>query len=141
MNLDEFDIQKAVEDGLEVVITYPADNKSKGIKYGDPSDMKVKVKGLGSESFKKGVAAFNTYMESCKKEGKDPDEDEKRKLTAKMLAECAVSWENVKVKGKDVEFSKKTAFDIFFKHEWLAGQVATAIMDVDTMLEKNCQSS
>ena len=141
MNLDEFDIQKAVEDGLEVVITYPADNKRKGIKAGDPSDMKVRVKGVGSEAFKKGVAAFNAYMESCRKDEKEPEDEEKRKLTAKMLAECTEGWENVKEKGKDVEFSKEAAFETFYKHEWLAGQVAEAIMDVDTMLEKNCQAS
>ena len=141
MNLDEFDLQKAVEDGLEVVITYPADNKSKGIKAGEPSDMKVKVKGVGSESFKKGVSAFNAYMEECSKDGKEPEDEKKREFTAKMLAECAEDWENVKAQGKDVKFSKENAFKLFHKHEWLAGQVANAIMDVDTMLEKNCQTS
>lgn len=141
MELDEFDFQKAVEDGMDIVIVYPADNKAKGTKAGDPSDMKIKVKGVGSEAFKKGIAVFNAYLEKCKKEDTNPDEEEKRKNTAKMLSMCCEGWEGVKVGGKDVKFSQDKAYDLFIKHEWLAGQVAAAVMDVDTMLEKNCQAS
>ena len=75
MELDEFDFQKAVEDGMEVVITYPADNKAKGVKAGEPSDMKIKVKGVGSEAFKKGIALFNAYLEKCKKDDVEADEE------------------------------------------------------------------
>lgn len=145
MILSEFDIIKAVEEGIEYTVLYPYNNPTKGIKMGDESDMKVFVKGAGCKEYDAKFALMLAYQTECKEKEVEPDPVKSKELFIDVLVACTTGWQGVEeVKDGEVvpiKFSAKTAKDYFTKHEWLGIQIWDAIGKTDEMLQKNCQAS
>lgn len=145
MILSEFDIVKAVEEGIEYTVLYPFDNPSKKIEAGTESDMKLFVKGAGCKEYDAKLALMLAYQTECKEKEVEPDPVKAKELFIDVLVACTTGWQGVEeIKNGEavpIKFSAKTAKDYYMKHEWLGAQVWSAISKIDEMLQKNCQAS
>ena len=112
MDLFEFDLDSAAENGAEMFIHNPV--------TGEKTDASITLKGADSHTFR------NAAMEIA--EG-DLGRDEYIDRMADLLAAVTVGWKGIEWDGKPLKFSQKEAKRIYIERAWLRNDIDAFISE------------
>jgi len=113
MNITDLYTAESHENGSEVNIINPFD--------GNPTDIYIKVQGVDSKAFRE--AKRKSYRNALE----NPDSYDSDKTTCEILADITVGWRGVESDGKDLEFSKEKAFELYENAPAIRDQIDTYI--------------
>ena len=129
MDLSKFNVEKMAEQGAWLELEDPSTGD---VLQGDDGEA-IAIKVLGTDSkayrnknreYQRARIAQMARSKSRKIDYTMSDED-----ACDLLAECTVEWRGIVDEGKEVEFSKEAAHDLYMKYIWIREQVDAFIGD------------
>ncbi len=141
MDISKLNIVKASEEGIDVEITNPIDDK--------PIGLKIRVVGAMSNNYRDDMVLLLAEIEDFKEQNKLPDNATKRQkaemqlkiekfddeLTSKFLAKYTIGWEGMEENGKEIKFSQSEAERIYREYTLIRGQVQKGMMDISNFIK------
>jgi hypothetical protein len=121
MDLSTIDLTKSAEDGADLILEHPV--------TGEPLDIIITLAGTDSSSYRMKQKEIQNKRITKMARGKKADFSTSDEEACDLLAGCTLGWVGIVESGKDVEFSKSNAKDLYTKHLWIREQVDVFIGD------------
>lgn len=100
--------------------------------FGEPTDIRIRLAGRDSESFKK---ASRKIAEAKRKRQKGLKPIEEERMWLETFAKCTVEWENLEDNGKKLDCNFENAMKVYSNYEFVLEQVIIFIQERENFLE------
>ena len=119
MDISQFDTSSLAESGVEYVVLNQVDESK--------TDIKILLAGTDSSCYRNAVSSH--ARKNSERNRAQIDLEEAEKNTCEILASCTLGWSGLTENGKELQYSKQSAIDLYKKHKWLRQQVDRFIGD------------
>ncbi len=128
-DLNIFDTTTPAENGADLHLKHPLTGEA---VYADDKNKKpvaIKLKGTDSDEYKKIIQRIVRNNKAKNKDSGEPDFDELKQAAAETYAKMTISWENISVNGKPLDFSYDNAVKLYLGYAEITKQVGDFMAD------------
>jgi hypothetical protein len=128
MDFAKLDTSKLSENGAEMVVMHPT--------TGEPTDTVIVLRGQDSKEYRQKVKELR--QRAMKQQGGNPIDTAEEHAMQTRIA-CTVTWKNVELNGKSLEFSVDNALSFYGNPglSWLVQQIDTFMRDRSNFLPQD----